>query len=58
MTVADYELIRTDPTLFGVLPGHEIPEFEDVVTRNVGFLVVRKEAGAPAEVAAKLDPRS
>jgi hypothetical protein len=57
MTVADYEGIRTDPTCFGVLPGHEIPELEDVVARNVGFLVVRKEAGAPAELAAKRDPR-
>ena len=58
MTVADYEDMRTDPTCFAVLPGHEIPDLEDVVKRNVGFLVVRKEEGAPAELAAKLDPRS
>ena len=58
MTVADYEDMRTDPTCFAVLPGHEIPDLEDVVKRSDGFLVVRKEAGAPAELAAKLDPRS
>jgi hypothetical protein len=58
MTVADYEDMRTDSTCFAVLPGHEIPDLEDVVKRSDGFFVVRKEPGAPAELAAKLDPRS
>jgi hypothetical protein len=58
MTVADYERVRADPTHFAVLPGHEIPDVEDVVARNEGFLVVRKKAGAAAALAAELDPRS
>jgi len=57
MAVADYEDVRSVPTHFAVLPGHEIPDVEEVVARNDGFLVVRKKAGAAA-VAAELDPRS
>jgi hypothetical protein len=58
MTVADYERVRADPTHFAVLPGHEIPDVEDVVARNEGFLVVRKKAGEAAALATELDPRS
>ena len=57
MTVAEYEDVRGEPTDFAVLPGHEIPDLEEVVARNEAFLVVRKKAGAAA-VAAELDPRS
>jgi hypothetical protein len=58
MTVAEYEGVRFDPTHFAVLPQHELPEFEDVVTRSDSYLVVQKKAGAPAALAAELDPRS
>ena len=57
MNVAEYENVRSVPTHFAVLPGHEVPDVEDVVARNEAFLVVRKKAGAAA-VAAELDPRS
>jgi hypothetical protein len=56
--VSDYEDVRSDPTHFAVLPGHEIPDVEEVVGRNEGFLVVRKKAGAAAALATELDPRS
>jgi hypothetical protein len=49
--------VRSVSTDFAVLPGHEVPDLEEVVARQDAFLVVRKKAGA-AEVAAKLDPRS
>jgi hypothetical protein len=58
MTVADYEGVRADPTHFAVLPGHEIPDVEDVVARNERFLVVRKKAGQAAALATELDPRT
>ena len=58
MTVADYEGVRSEPTHFAVLPGHEIPDLEEVVARNEEFLVVRKKAGAAAKLATELDPRS
>jgi hypothetical protein len=57
MTVAEYESVRSVPTRFAVLPGHEVPDLEEVVAQHDAFLVVRKKAGA-AEVAAELDPRS
>ena len=57
MTMAEYETVRSVPTHFAVLPGHEVPDLEEVVARNEPFLVVRKKAGA-AEVAAESDPRS
>ena len=55
MAVTDYEAVRTDSTFFLVVPGHEIPDVEDVIVRNEAFLVVQKRAGAPAELAAELD---
>jgi|SRR5215210_7294716 len=58
MTVAEYEGVRADPTHFAVLPGHEIPDVEDVVARNERFLVVRKKAGPAAALATELDPRT
>jgi hypothetical protein len=58
MTVSDYEDVRRVPTHFAVLPGHELPDLEEVVGRNEGFLVVRKKAGAAAALATELDPRS
>ena len=58
LSVADYERIRSDPTLFVIVRGHEIPDVEDVVERSDGFDVVRKHAGGAAQLAAELDPRS
>ena len=52
-----YEELRADPDRFAVLPGHELPEFEEVVARNEGYLVVRKHPGGPAELAASRNPR-
>ena len=46
MTRAEYENVRSVPTDFAVLPGHEVPDLEEVVERNDAFLVVRKKAGA------------
>lgn len=58
VSIADYERIRADPTLFFVQPGHEAPDVEDVVERGPGWDVVRKRTGGPAELATELDPRS
>ena len=54
---ADYERIRSDPTLFIVVPGHEITAVEDVVEVLPNFVVVRKREGEPARVARATDPR-
>ncbi len=37
-----YESIRRDARLFVVVPGHEVPDAEDVVDGGVGYAIVRK----------------
>lgn len=54
--VATYEAVRGHPRRFIVLPGHE-SDFEHVVERNDGFLIVEKE-GTAGRVAERSDPRS
>jgi hypothetical protein len=44
LTVADYEAIRSETTRFLVRAGHESPEFEDVLERIDGCLVVEDRA--------------
>jgi hypothetical protein len=58
MSLGEYEQLRADPELFGVKPGHEIPDVENVVERRPGYDVVRKSEGGPAELARAEDPRS
>jgi hypothetical protein len=58
MTLADYEQVRSDPTQFFVIPGHEFPEVESVVRRGDRFLVVRKDVGEPEKLALETDPRA
>jgi hypothetical protein len=47
----DYREIREDATKFVMIPGHEKPDIETVVERHEGWVVVRKDAGEPAELA-------
>ena len=58
MSLSDYEGVRANPRHFLVLPGHEVLEVEDVVEEHPTYTVVRKKAGAPADVAVATDPRS
>jgi hypothetical protein len=52
-----YEEIRSDGTLFFVVPGHDKPDVEDIVERAGAFDVVRKRAGDPGRIAEETDPR-
>ncbi len=58
MTIADYEHVRDDPAHFAIQPGHEVPHVEKVVEEHDGYVVVEKDPGGPAELAAASDPRS
>jgi len=58
MTLAEYERVRSDPTLFAIVPGHDFPEYERVVGGNERYAVVRKHEGGPADLARELDDRS
>lgn len=55
--VPEYEKVRADARRYIVMPGHELPEFESIVSRGDGYEVVEKGEGAPAELAEKTDPR-
>jgi hypothetical protein len=55
--VGKYEEVRSDPTLFLIVSGHEKPDVEDVVEDAGSFAVVRKRDGGPADLAAATDPR-
>ena len=56
LSIAEYEAIRSSPERFPIKPGHDYPEFEQVVDKNDRFVVVEK-FGEAARVVRKLDPR-
>jgi hypothetical protein len=58
VSVDQYERIRSDGTLFFVVPGHEIPDVETPVELHEEFVVVRKHEGDESNLARALDPRS
>jgi len=53
----DYERIRADSTLFVIVPGHEVPDLERIVSRGDGFVVVQKIGEDAAALARDTDPR-
>jgi hypothetical protein len=57
VTMGEYERVRSHPRQFLVAPGHEQPQFEDLVHVGEGYSVVEKidEAGREAEAR---DPRA
>jgi hypothetical protein len=58
MPIREYEAIRSDAKRFFVVPGHEIPEYEKVVSEHAAYLVVEKLPGGPGGLAISEDPRS
>ena len=57
LTAAEYEHVRSDPCQFAIVPGHEIPEVENVIERNERYFVIRKLEDV-REVVTATDPRS
>jgi hypothetical protein len=58
IAVDEYERLRSDSSLFAVVPGHETADVEDVVERHEAFDVVRKHPGIPRRIAEATDPRT
>jgi hypothetical protein len=56
MTLSEYEQVRADSNSFFVLPGHNVPDVEEIVREETAYVVVSK-LGVGAAVAEKLDPR-
>ena len=57
MAPGDYRELRSEPTHFVVIPGHEAPDVEIVVGRRERYAVVEKHAGEPSRLAERTDPR-
>jgi hypothetical protein len=53
-----YEKVRSDSALFFVRPGHEDNSVEEVVDTGGDYMIVRKRAGDPQEIAESTDPRA
>jgi len=58
LDVRSYEQVRSEATLFIVVPGHDIPDVEEIVSRRDGYDVVCKNRGLGRSVAEATDPRS
>jgi hypothetical protein len=56
LTLLDYERVRSRSNQFVIVPGHEIPEIEQVTSASDSYFLVRKLYGA--EYAEQTDPRS
>jgi hypothetical protein len=57
MKPGDYEALRAQPADFAIVPGHEIPNVEEVIARGEEYEIVRKKEGIPRRVAEVTDPR-
>ena len=57
LTMAEYEELRSEPTHFAIVPGHEIHDVEILVEHCGGYDVVAKRPGEPARIAEETDPR-
>jgi hypothetical protein len=53
----EYEHVRFDPLTFVVVPGHELPDVEDVLFSGERYAIVRKHAPT-APLVENTDPRS
>ena len=58
MALSDYEHVRSDPKWFVIIPGHDVPDYERVISESKAYAVVEKLPGGPAGLAIKDDPRS
>jgi hypothetical protein len=57
MSPAAYDELRSEASHFAIVPGHEIPDVEQVVARRDGYDVVSKREGIPRRIAEVTDPR-
>lgn len=57
MPLVEYERVRSDGKWFVVVKGHEVPEYERVISEDDGYAIVEKLPGGPARLAIRDDPR-
>jgi hypothetical protein len=54
---AAYEELRSESANFAIVPGHELPDVEQVIAHHENYDVVRKNDGVPRQIAEVTDPR-
>jgi hypothetical protein len=54
----EYEALRANPDHFAIVPGHEILDVEQIVSRCGTYDVVAKLPGEAKRIAEETDPRS
>ncbi len=57
-TLPEYEGVRSESTQFMLVPGHDVPEVEEVVAERPGHSVVEKVEPTIARRVTLLDPRT
>lgn len=57
ISVGAYERVRSEPTFFIVVPGHETAEVEIVVEEHDSYTTVSKNRGEARQIAVETDPR-
>jgi hypothetical protein len=55
ISAREFEMVRTRPTQFLVLPGHHVPAVEFIVTRTPLYLIVQKTGEAAEFVTEHLE---
>ncbi len=58
MALSEYEHVRSDPKWFVIIPGHEVTDYERVISETEAYAIVEKRPGGPAGIAIKHDPRA
>ena len=48
MKPGEYEALRAEPADFAIVPGHEIPDVEEVISRGEEYAIVRKRKASHA----------
>jgi hypothetical protein len=56
LTPEAYAALRSDASHFAVVPGHQIPDVEEVITNEGTYLIVEKCAPDARKLAEQTDP--
>ena len=54
---SDYERVRSDPTHFFLLPGHQVPDVETVLESHPDWVLIEKVEADARDVAKETEPR-
>jgi hypothetical protein len=58
LNLSEYEAVRSNPTHFVIVPGHDVIDVERVILETDRYAVVEKFLGEAGRIAVESDPRS